>query len=134
MRSIEDELAALSDDGQNLAKTVNGKLEALAGNIPKDKNSFMNAVADTAADLLNGMSTSDFNSSLGLDPASILPYDDLADLFLDSATGFEFPSISNLGLKPPRTTIRRGTIPQQGLGPGNSSYKVDYNIFQHILA
>lgn len=135
MRSIEDELAALSDEVQSAANTVSDKLNALAGNIPKDKNSFMNAAVESATgtvtDLLNGMSTSLFNSTLGIDAGSVLPYDDLEDLFLDSATGYEFPSISNLGLKPPRTTIRRGKLPQTGAGLGNPSYKVDYNIFQH---
>lgn len=134
MKSIEDELTSLTDEAQGVAKTVSDKLNTLAGSIPKDKNGFMDIIDDVVDDvidsIINGMSTSFFNSSAGENATSVTPYDDLTDLFLDSASGYTFPSVSNLGLKPPRTRISRGKLPQNSVGaPGQN--KVDYNLFQH---
>ena len=133
MRSIEDELAALTGDIQSGLTTVSDKINALTGLVPKDKNSFMNTAVDTVTNTINGMSTIAFNSSLGPDTPSVLPYDDLADLFLDSATGFSLPSKPGEGAKSSESIIKRSRLGNAGAGHGyiNPTYKADPNIFQH---
>jgi hypothetical protein len=116
MRSIEDELAALTGDIQGGLTTVSDKINALAGLVPKDKNSFMNTAVDTVTHTINGMSTNTFNSSLGPDTPSVLPYDDLADLFLDSATGFSLPPKPGEGAKSSESIIKRSRLGNAGAG------------------
>ena len=113
MRSVEDELASLSS---STASTVDTKLKTLAGDIPKDKNSFMNAAAKPPAE-----------------PPSLVPYDDYADLFLDSATGYTMPPKPGDGAKSTSSVTRRSSMGNAGAGRGviNPTYKTAPDVFQH---